>query len=509
MLTAVFDGRVGLVSKFSRLVGGLCVLLVVSLGLVAPGQAVPFGPVRQAGDDAAAATAETRPGQQKPGKPKPDKWEAYSGPFFNDPHLAKGHYQIERRVINTIKHTPKGSTIRIAIYSLDRIPVSQALVAAHRRGVKVQMLLNDHWENRAVKILRDEVGKNPRKGSFVYKCRQSCRGAANEFNNLHSKFYLFSQAGRSEDVVAVGSANMTRNAAIHQWNDLYFTSGDHELFRQFVGLFNDMRKDYDTRQEPFAFCGTPVGPACDDSVDKHTAVAFPRVSRPKDDLVVHLLDRVQCLTPDPVTGKVTRTRLALSMHTMRGNRGNYLAEAIRKKWAQGCNVRVTYGLIGYHTKGAIAAPTERGRIPLRSTGMDYDLDDNFDLNNDGIDDLILDYYSHQKYLVIQGTFNGVPDTSMVLTGSVNWSSLSTANDEVWFTVRGAVVAKKYLRNFDYQWNNTRNTRNAYTTTYANFRVRRTVREPDGTVRTVWRTVRRPVTTVEPDRYLPGPYWEAD
>jgi hypothetical protein len=98
---------------------------------------------------------------------------------------------------------------------------------------------------------------------------------------------------------------------------------------------------------------------------------------------------------------------------------------------------------------------------------------------------------------------------MVLTGSVNWSSLSTANDEVWFTVRGAVVAKKYLRNFDYQWNNARNTRNAYTTTYANFRVRRTVTDPDGTTRTVWRTVRRPVTTVERDPYLKGPYWEDD
>ena len=173
-----------------------------------------------------------------------------------------------------------------------------------------------------------------------------------------------------------------------------------------------------------------------------------------------------------MTGKVKRTHLALSMHTMRGNRGNYLAEAIRQKWVQGCDVRVSYGLIGYHTKGVIAAPTKRGRIPLRSTGMDYNTDDNFDLNNDGVDDLILDYYSHQKYFIIQGTYNGVPDTSMVLTGSVNWSSLSTANDEVWFPVRGAVVAKKYLKNFDYQWNNTRNTRNAYTTTYANFRVRR-------------------------------------
>jgi len=490
----VLDGKVGVVSKISRLVGSLSLVLVVSLGLVAPGQA----------NDVASSA-----GQPAAAKPKPKKWEAFSGPFFNDPHLAKGHFQIERRVIKTINNTPKGSSIRIAIYSFDRLPVAHALVAAHRRGVQVQMLLNDHWETPAMKVVRAEIGKNRAKGSFIYKCKQSCRGAANEFNNLHTKFYLFSQAGTSEDVLAVGSANMTRNAAVHQWNDLYFTDGDHELFRQFVALFKDMSKDYDTRQEPWYFCGIPTGPACDDSVDKHTAVAFPRVSRPKDDLVVQMLDRIQCLTPDPLTGKVKRTHLALSMHTMRGNRGNYLAEAIRQKWVQGCDVRVSYGLIGYHTKGVIAAPTNRGRIPLRSTGMDYNTDDNFDLNNDGVDDLILDYYSHQKYFIIQGTYNGVPDTSMVLTGSVNWSSLSTANDEVWFPVRGAVVANKYLENFDYQWNNTRNTRNAYTTTYANFRVRREVRQPDGTMRTVWRTVRRPVTTVEPDHYLPGPYWEAD
>ena len=442
-------------------------------------------------------------------KPKPDKWRAPKGPFFNDPHLRKGHFRIERRVIETINHTPKGETIRIAIYSLDRLPVAHALAAAHRRGVKVQVLLNDHWETPAMKVIRAEVGKDKRKDSFIYKCRQSCRGTANEFNNLHSKFYLFTRAGKTKDVVAVGSANMTRNAAVHQWNDLYFTSGDHDLFRGFVRLFNDMSKDYDTRQEPITFCGTPLGPVCDDAVDKHTAVAFPRLSGPKDDLALTMLDRVQCLTTDPATGKVKRTRLALSMHTMRGARGDYLAAAVRKKWVQGCNVRVSYGLIGYHTKGVLGAPTARGRIPLRSTGLDYDTEDNFDLNNDGIDDLILDYYSHQKYLVVQGTYNGVPDTEMVLTGSVNWSSLSTANDEVWFTVRGARVAKKYVRNFDYQWNSTRNSRNAYTTTYANFRVQRWVTDPDGTRRQVWVTERRPVTTVEPDGYSEGPYWEDD
>jgi hypothetical protein len=71
----------------SRLVGSLCLVLVVSLGLTAPGQASDLA--SSAGQPAAA-------------KPKPKKWEAYSGPFFNDPHLAKGHFEIERRVIQTI-----------------------------------------------------------------------------------------------------------------------------------------------------------------------------------------------------------------------------------------------------------------------------------------------------------------------------------------------------------------------------------------------------------------------
>ena len=62
------------------------------------------------------------------------------------------------------------------------------------------------------------------------------------------------------------------------------------------------------------------------------------------------------------------------------------------------NIRSTTGRIP-----VIAAPTARGRIPLRSTGLDYNTDDNFDLNADGVDDLILDYYSHQKYFIVQFT----------------------------------------------------------------------------------------------------------
>ena len=141
---------------------------------------------------------------QKPGTGKGHRWKAYNGPYFNDPHRKAGHFRIESKVIDTIRHTRKGATIRIAVYSLDRLPVAQALVAAHHRGVKVQMLLNDHQDTKAMKVIRAAIGTNRFAKSFIYKCKASCRGTANQYNNLHSKFYSFTQAGKSKDVMALG-----------------------------------------------------------------------------------------------------------------------------------------------------------------------------------------------------------------------------------------------------------------------------------------------------------------
>ena len=208
-----------------------------------------------------------------------------------------------------------------------------------------------------MQAIRAEIGTNRKKNSFIYKCTAGCRSTPNEYNNLHTKFYPFSQAGRSKDVLAVGSANMMLNAAIHQWNDLYFTSGDHELFRQFVALFNDMRKDYDTRQPAAVLLRPPAAvPACDDSVDKHTAVGLPRAVGPKNDLSSTMLDRIQCLTPDGAGGQSAPawrcrcTPCAASAATTWPRRS-------ARSGSEGCDVRVIYGLIGYHTKRVLGAPT--------------------------------------------------------------------------------------------------------------------------------------------------------
>ena len=66
------------------------------------------------------------------------------------------------------------------------------------------------------------------------------------------------------------------------------------------------------------FCGDPQGSSCDDSVDKYTNWVFPKQSTRSDDLVLNMLAKIQCLTPDGDGGQ-TRTKLALNMHTMRGD----------------------------------------------------------------------------------------------------------------------------------------------------------------------------------------------
>ncbi len=203
------------------------------------------------------------------------------------------------------------------------------------------------------------------------------------------------------------------------------------------------------------------------------------------------------------------------MHTIRGHRGNYLADAYRRKFAEGCQARFSFGLVGAKTKGHLAAKTPRGRLPLRSTGFDYNPDNNEDPKNnpDGKLDLTLDYYSHQKYLIIQGNYAGNPNAQLVFTGSSNWGALGAVNDEILVSVLGKKVARQYLRNFNFEWR-PGNSRNAYTTSYLHFRVPVVRMGLDGEKVVTYKTVTRKHVEVDPSLvYQPGadygPFWEGD
>ena len=223
---------------------------------------------------------------------------------------------------------------------------------------------------------------------------------------------------------------------------------------------------------------------------------FPRHTTSKNDIVLDILNNVQCVYVD-AAGVQRRTLLRLSMHTMRGNRGNYIADKLRELYAAGCNLRVNYGLMGFHTKQHIGAPTARGRVPLRSTG--FNLRDDVPTGDPEIDDMpeAIERYTHHKYFVLKGSYKGVVDSHIVWTGSTNWSSLGTPQDEIMFSMHGRQMVRDYLKNFGLMWQEPYS-RDAYTTTYSSWRM------VNGR-----RVGVAPRVTIEPDNLKPGSTWEND
>ena len=360
----------------------------------------------------------------------------------------------------------------------------------------MQVLLNDHLVPGAQVRIQSVLGHNTKKKNFLKRCMSGCRADENEYNNLHSKFYLFSRTGKNRDVVMLGSYNMTLNAVRWQWNDLWTTVGKTTLYDQFMALFNDMRPDWDKRRATYAFCEAGLNCPSGDQ-QKYYNIVFPRYTTPSNDAVLDILNNVQCVYTD-AAGAQRRTQLALSMHSMRGKRGNYIADKLRELYGAGCNLRVNYGLMGFHTKQHIGAPTARGRVPLRSTG--FNLADDVPTGDPEIDDMPenIERYTHHKYFVLKGSYKGIVDSNMVWTGSTNWSSLGTPQDEILFSMHGRGNVRDYMANFNLMWQKPFS-RDAYTTTYSS-----------------WKTVngRRvgvgPMVTVEPDRLKAGgPTWEND
>src|SRR4051794_38189385 len=129
--------------------------------------------------DAARSSAQPAPRAaatlaRKPGKPN-KKWKVPVGPKFNNPMVPNKRFVIERHILRAIRNTPKGEKIIISAYSLDRQVFADELIKAHKRGVKVQVLLNDHLVPGAQVRIQRALGHKTKKSSFLKRCVSGCR----------------------------------------------------------------------------------------------------------------------------------------------------------------------------------------------------------------------------------------------------------------------------------------------------------------------------------------------
>jgi len=420
-------------------------------------------------------------GASDPATPPTTRWTPPTGGFFNDPWgTTEAKFHNERQIVAAIQHARKGSYIRIAVYSFDRVNVASALIAAYNRGVHVQVLHNDHQVTRAMMMLKHAFGVNRTKKSFDYTCKTGCRSNQGV---LHDKIYLFEHTGGAHDTVMTGSSNLTGNAALHQFNDLLVKNDVPNLYNALTELFDELKKDK-LAKPLFKY---------EEMRDYRLWVMPHPETTSQNDPIMDILRPVECRGATDGTGTNGRTKIRVSMHAWNGDRGLYIARRLRHLYAAGCDVKVLWALGGSQMAHVIGLPTPRGQVPRHSDGYDTDCDELHEV----------DMYSHQKYMTISGHYGDETGASYVITGSSNWTHSGMVGDEIILRAKGPHLVDQWNKNFDFIWDN----RSRVVGGPGGFHAEITCDDEDDP--TTPTTLARGRTAAPPALRFSGAHWESD
>ncbi|HEX2130720.1 MAG TPA: phospholipase D-like domain-containing protein, partial [Actinophytocola sp.] len=339
-----------------------------------------------------------------------------TGAVFNDPVGGDGT-AIVRRICDLVHQAPSGSRIRIAHFVVSGdagLDFATELIAAHRRGVDVQIVL-DGWQDTtpAAEALRAALGTDETRASWLHVCSRvspegntsSCIGTKGQ----HNKFYLFSRTGGASDVVVQSSANFTDLNSRTYWNNAVTLVGNTRLYRAYDAYFEDLAAERATddyyRTTTTGMRGGMV-----------RSYFFPRA---EGDHVLEILDQVGCRGG-------TTIRIGMSeWDTYR----IAIARRLVELSGQGCSVSIVHGLMDPEVRDTLSADPS---IQLRELSV-----------SDALPGRI-----HSKYFLVDGEFDGERDARWVFTGSPNWNHTSLRrNDEAMIQTNVRSVYDAYEANF--------------------------------------------------------------
>lgn len=246
--------------------------------------------------------------------------------------------------LNLIDEVPKGATLLVSAFNITYPDVTEALIAAHRRGVEVHIVINhEATASAGFKRLRSLLGSDPERRSSIVVRGGDIR--------MHSKFILASTSGDRDHVVWMSSGNLTKASGRQQANEALTITGDADL--------------YDFFAEQFALLAEGV-------TDPHrlarsitTATAhvqtfpLPEGGRENDPYAA-MLDDITCVTD---TG---RTVLRLGQLYLTDQR-LWVVEKLRELKASGCDVRVVGHLPIWETTRDLLIQPGPGQIDLRDS----------------------------------------------------------------------------------------------------------------------------------------------
>ncbi|MDQ3615740.1 MAG: phospholipase D-like domain-containing protein [Actinomycetota bacterium] len=358
------------------------------------------------------------------------------GPIFNNPKGGTAaKFRLQTHVERAVRATPRGATVLISTYLMDRRQSADALINARNRGVRVQVVLDNDIDTVQSRRLQRVLNRDNGNGgqlwgpddSFAIQCVGSCRGGGVE-KNMHSKFYAFSRTGTSSNVVMVSSANLNRGGATLGWNDLFTMTGVSGMFAKYRQIHEEMARD---RVDGDPYVVYRQG--------RFESQFFPKQNASRaTDPTYQALSRVRCRGANGGAGRAGRTAINISMFYWGGERGLYLANRLLELNREGCIVSVIYG-----------APTNELAAKLRASAWNGGInlyDSRVDRNHNGVVDLRV----HTKYMLINGNYGGDSSSWQVFTGSQNWVQGSlTGGDEVTLQVTSRPAYVRYMKNWNY------------------------------------------------------------
>jgi phosphatidylserine/phosphatidylglycerophosphate/cardiolipin synthase-like enzyme len=312
-------------------------------------------------------------------------YRAESGPILSPPAPEATANASVYALLDNIRHTPRGATIRIVAYSFAIMPVADALIAAHRRGVHVQLVVDGRHSHafEATQAVQQALGADHTRGSFLVLTDRSARGTV---SHSHQKSWSFSRTGSSRHVVMVGSTNLSILGTTGQYSDMYSFVDRRDIWRAFSAIFRAQARD---RPVP--------DPAVTDALGRDTAYFDPGFSMADDPIAALIAD----LPANP------STHIRIVMFAWHPPRGQQLVDLLLDKLKGGASVEI---IRGPYVRQPLDQLIAAGASVHRGVFANGDV-------------------VHDK-LMIADTFRHGHRERFVTTGSDNWGNISFLRDDV-------------------------------------------------------------------------------
>jgi phosphatidylserine/phosphatidylglycerophosphate/cardiolipin synthase-like enzyme len=353
----------------------------------------------------------------------PDDYLPPAGAKFNYPVGTRAQQRILfTHIIRSINSAAPGSTIRIAVFSFQDNRTAKDLIAAYQRGVNVKLVFDGTNIYPSMAQVRAAIGSDISAKSFVVFCHHSCRGTTGQ---MHAKYFSFNRVGSEKDITMVGSNNLTDHNSTQQWSDLYTVINDRAYFLLYRHWFTQLKYD------------TPVANPYESKTSGTDVVDIAPLNLSQEpDPILTALQPVTCEVTEgqidptsPTPDAIVHSKIWIAAHAWNGNRGKAIAQAVAALQRSGCRAKVFYGI---GMGGAVMAI-------LRGSGVAL---------NPGTHNHVR---THEKMMVFQGVYGGVPATNLVWTGSHNWSDRALGRDDLIVRIADPVVTAQYIAQFHWMW----------------------------------------------------------